>query len=201
MASPEAVFDCLYTGNVVQRHFGDVARAEFHLFTYLGCLLSIYSGHAADDWTYTYAGTKIGAPFSAELDLAIGDILRSGMALGNDEFVKITQTGVQEVQELASMSSFSGRVVFLEAACSSVLALPVGIVRDALSYEPNLRPLTRLSTSRRLLDPTGLDLLYEHFEALRNAVGNESKDLLVPATVWLSYLAESAKRERSEVRA
>jgi hypothetical protein len=49
-----------------------------------------------------------------------------------------------------------------------------------------------------LLDHKGLDLLYEHFDSLRKAVGDETKDLLVPATVWLSYLAETAKRERLE---
>jgi hypothetical protein len=198
MPKPEAVFDSLYTGSILQRHFGNIARGEIHLFTYLACLLSIYSGHAADDWVYGYAGTKMGAPFSTELDSAIEDVLRNGMATGN-EFLEISRSGLHEVTELASMSFFSSRIIFLEAACCSVLALPVGIVRDALSHEPNLRPISRLGTSRRLLDRAGLDLLYEHFDALRTAVG-AVPDLLVPATVWLSFLAQSTNRKLPEVR-
>lgn len=194
--NPEAVFDALYTGSILQRHFGNVARGELHLFTYLACLLSIYSGKAADDWAYGYAGTRMGAPFSAELDSAIEDVLRNGMATG-DEFLNISQSGLLEVTELGSMSFFSTRIIFLDAACCSVLALPVGIVRDALSQEPNLRPISRLGTSRRLLDQAGLDLLYEHFDALRNAVGTVP-DLMVPATVWLSFLAQSSNRKLLE---
>jgi hypothetical protein len=193
----ETVFDVLYVSSILQRRFGNVARGEIHLFTYLSCLLSIYAGNAADDWGYGYAGTKTGSPFSAELNLTIDELLLGDLAFG-DEFLHITEAGLQELLDLSAMTILSRRTMYLEAACCSILAIPVGIVRDALSQEPNLRPVFQLATSRRLLDHKGLDLLYEHFDSLRKAVGDETKDLLVPATVWLSYLAETAKRERLE---
>ncbi len=35
-----------------------------------------------------------------------------------------------------------------------------------------------------------MQLLHEHFEALREAVGPTNHDVVVPAVVWLNYLAE-----------
>lgn len=193
MSKPEPVYDALYVSNALQRQLGNAARGEVHLFTYLACLLAVYSHRPTADWTYDFAGTMSGAPFSTELDAAIDDCILSGLLSSRDDLLILTAVGQQELSELSNVSFCSWRTIYLEASCCSTLMAPVGTVRNALSQEPNLKPVSLLRVSRRLLDKPGLELLYEQFAALHQAIGKDTRDLFVPATVWLAYLSESAK--------
>ena len=200
MSKPEAAYDALYVTNALQRQFGNAARGEVHLLTYLACLLSLYSHRPTADWNYSFAGTTSGAPFSTELAAAIDDAVLSGLLSANDQSLLLNASGREELVALANVSFCSWRSVYLEASCCSTLTAPVGTLRYALSQEPNLKPASRLRASRRLLDESGLALLYEQFAALQQAIGRDTHDLLVPATVWLAYLSESANRGLSEDR-
>jgi hypothetical protein len=59
--------------------------------------------------------------------------------------------------------------------------------------EPGLRPVLDVGGTRPLLANVSLDQLHQHFEALLSVLGQTS-DLLVPSTVWLTYLLELARK-------
>ncbi len=54
----------------------DVADAELHLFGYLSCLLSLYSG--VSGLGVYLCGPKNGSPFSDEIQNAVTDLLLNG---------------------------------------------------------------------------------------------------------------------------
>lgn len=194
MINPYASFDCLSVGTKLQKVLDDVADAELHLFTYLACLLTLYRGQPVTDWGYQHTSTKNGAPFGYEIAAAIPQLVLSGFfsrtATGN---LRITDEGKKEYDTLLSLSQNQKREVFLEGACSSALALPVGVVREALLHEPELERATALSSARTLLDGPGISLLYEQFAALSEVVGMQVKGLMTPSVVWLTYLAKASK--------
>jgi hypothetical protein len=197
MISPEAAFDCLFISLRLQGSFGNSAPGEIHLFAYLGCLLSLYRGRPASDWGYSFAGTRHGSPFSPAIDHALGDLLALGVLSSKGEYVVVGEEGATEYGELRRLSQNALREEYLEGACSSLLALPVGLIRSALSEEPMLRPSIKLGSTRALLVGPGLDVLHQQFQDLSNAIGVEAHDLLVPATVWLTFLSRGAKENLS----
>ena len=130
MINPYAYFDCLAISTRLQKVFESVAEAEVHLFTYLACLLSLYKKHPASDWEYSYASTKTGSPFSPALAEAVPELVMSGLLRRtNNNYLQITTEGRAEYEFLRTLSQNMGREIFLEGASSSVLALPVGIVK------------------------------------------------------------------------
>jgi hypothetical protein len=200
MINPYASFDCLSVGHKLQSVLEDVAEAELHLFTYLACLLSLYRSRPVADWGYQHTSTKSGTPFSYDVANAASQLILSGFFSrtpnGN---LQVTDDGSEEYALLLRLSQLNKREAFLEGACSSVLALPVGIVREALLHEPELERATALSSARTLLDGPGLSLLYEQFSALSDAVGVEVKGLMTPSVVWLTYLSRASESLKSIV--
>ncbi len=59
--NPYAAFDALQIIASLQSIYRNVAEAEVHLFAYLSCLLSLYSGQPVGDWGYDFAGTTTGS--------------------------------------------------------------------------------------------------------------------------------------------
>jgi len=192
--NPQAVFDCLYIGRSLTTSLGTIAEAELHLFAYLSCLLFLYKGHPASDWGYEFTSTHTGAPYSLALQASVQGLIGASLLRASGEFLVLEPAGIEECNQLSALSLNSERIAFLEAACSSQLMLPVGIIRMAISEEPTLRPTVKYATSRRLLDGPATVRLYEQFDALNQAVGSETPDLLVPASVWLTYLSHIAKK-------
>jgi hypothetical protein len=75
--------------------------------------------------------------------------------------------------------------------------MPLPTIGDAIAHEPQLLQALRFVRSKALLDETGIALLEEHFAAVRMAtepVAAEGGDLMVPAVLWLTYLAGSHDR-------
>ena len=165
------------------------------MFAYLACLLSLYRGQPVADWGYGFAGTRDGSPFSPELESAVRALSAIGYLHLTDDGVDITATGREELLALQQLSQNRDRVSYLEPACSSGLAMPVGVIHHALAQEPTLRPATRLAAARPLLDGPYLPRLYEQFAALGRTVGVEHQDLLIPATVWLGYLWRASEMQ------
>lgn len=191
MGSPGAVFDYLFVAKHLSERLGSAATGEVHLFAYLGCLLSLLDGQPASDWGYTFSGLEIGSPFSAELNEAEVELQRLGMLKGGSTAQLLTASGMQQLSHLSELSMFGARLKYLKPSCESLLAFPVGAIRNAMSMEPGLRPVIRAGASRPLLAEAALGQLHEHREALMRALGKFA-DLLVPATVWLKYLSDRA---------
>ena len=189
MVNPYAAFDCLAVGVRLQRVLGDVAAGELHLFSYLACLLSLYRRRAVADWEYQFAATSAGGPFSAQVATAIEELRSVGLLRDEFPHLAVTEEGGVEYRCLSRLESNSTRDVFIEGACASILSLPVGAVRSAICQDPVFRTARDYGSSRLLLEGSALSSLYEQFSALSRAVGVGVKDLMVPAVVWITYLA------------
>jgi hypothetical protein len=196
MINPYAYFDCLGICAKAKKILNSVSLSEICLLAYLGCLLSIYKKEPVSNWGYMFIATVNGTPFSYDICKVL-PYLSSNGCLKEEEsgFFKILDGGLEEYEILRTFSQNSWKECYLEGACSILLALPIGVIRQALYREPELKKVKGLSTSRFLLEGSSLDNIYEQFSVLSTAIGLDVKDLMVPAVVWLTYLFEEAKRD------
>lgn len=185
-----ALYDSLGIGIRLQASYGNVAKAEVHIFAYLSCLLSLYKGWPVSKWGYTFISTDQGIPFALDIENSILVLLERGLMSQQETYYRVTHLGKAEYEILSQLKDLGERSAFLEGACSSILSLPVGIIRDAITQEPELQRANTLSVSRQLLHGPGLTSLHRQFERLSSAVGIEVSDLMIPAVIWLTYLAK-----------
>jgi len=190
--SPEAAFDSLAIIARLEPTIGGVLPSEVHLFAYLACLLSLYSGKPVSDWGYSFAGTTEGSPFGASVQEALTALRSSGDLVEHTTGLGLSNSGRQEYELLRDLHRNSAREEFIAGGCSSALALPVPLVRTAIQKEPALRRVTTLASARPLLERVDVDALHEQFNALASVVGTEIRDVMVPAIAWLSYLVRVA---------
>lgn len=201
--NPASTFDALSIAIKLTDALNSAGRSEIHLFAYLGCLLALYDKKPVTDWDYQFAGTQDGAPYSTELNESIDALIRNGNLLANAEaidFYKASDDARTEYDVLRAFERFGTRDRYLEAACASLLSIPVGRVRMGLRKEPSLSRVAPGKPARQLLEGIAYDELYAQLEALGESLGNVVTDLLVPAVVWLSYLAKDAEEPVSEMR-
>jgi hypothetical protein len=189
MPSSYASFDFLFLTEELSLKLGTAILGEIHLFAYLACLLSLLEGQPVAGWGYSFAGLELGSPFSPDLQDAYTELERAGFVANNDNYVGVTVLGKQQTEIFNTLEAFTSRKRYLSAACSSLLSFPVGIVRNAMSMEPGLRPVSNVGGTRPLLATASLEQLHDQFNALIKVLGKTS-DLLVPSTVWLTYLFE-----------
>ena len=193
MVNTSAFFDTIVLTDRINQRIGTAVGPEVHLFAYLACLLAVYRGWPATDWGYRFACTENGAPYSHELQNAIEELLALGHLSSSEEIITLSEGGQDLRGFLSSLETQQRRLPYLDGACSSLLGMPVGIVRYAISSEPTIRRATTLSRNQLLLDNVGQELLYEEFARISAAVGSESPDLIVPAVTWLTTLVTSAR--------
>jgi hypothetical protein len=188
------MYDFLSSGLILKEQLNTLTASDIHLFSYLACLLAVYRGIPATDWGYRFVGTELGSPFSVDLEDASSDGILAGMITRDEEtgFLEFGELAKEEVGVLEKLDSCAWRKYYIEAAVSSLLSLPPGLVKAAVSQEPNLRPVTRMRSPRKLLEGAGLDLLYQQFESLNAVLQFNAEDLIVPATLWLTFLARKA---------
>lgn len=190
MLNPFAYFDCLCIGIRLNRFLGNFSIPEIHLFSYLACLLSLYKGKPVSDWNYDFSITLNGYPYSADLDSSIKNLIDAGYFKAQNRYIEITAAGEKEYDNLVGLTLNSNREPFIDGACASVLSLPVGIIRSAISQESEIDTAIALSQSRKLLTNAGLTILYDQFKALSSVISLDIEDLMVPSVIWLSYLSE-----------
>jgi len=188
-----AFFDCLSIARRIQSQVGSVLSSELHTFAYLSCLLSLYKGNPVSEWGYDFIGIRQNAPYSQPIDDSKSNILRLGFFdIDKEQYIRVSPSGILEHDRLKLLKIYSRREQFIEGACSSILALPIGLIRNALSKEPNLLASQESNSVKALLDERSpsLVLLYDQFNALSSAVRIEMTNLMIPAIVWLSYLSK-----------
>lgn len=197
--SPEAYFDCLLICDELGRITGGAGEFEIANLSYLSCLLSTFDGKAPSEWGYDFVATNEISPFSSAIASATKILISSGSVEQSSVGLTLTERGRNEISGLADMKRFSDRRIYIDAACRSAIAIPLPLVTESLTAEPQLKRAAELETARQLLDESGRHALMEHFAALYEAVPDVT-DLLVPAVVWLSYLASQsqATQEREE---
>lgn len=185
-----ATFDMLTIAQHFRHRPLSVSRGEVHLFAYLACLMYIYKNKSqtANGWGYTFAATPSGAPFSVELDAELERLLRNGLITLQDDTLKLTGEGLAQQEWLRMLELNSIRIEFLEAATSSKLAIPSGVMRSAFASDQDAITATNLGKSRELFTPRSIPKLQEDFDALREVLGSSASDLLAASVLWLTYL-------------
>jgi hypothetical protein len=187
--NPFATFDTLFVGNKLQRYIGDFNSSEVQLFCYFSCLLSLYEGNPISFWGYKFIKNDLGVPLSIEVYGALDCLQRNNEIEKIETYYQITSNGKAKCEILSELGRFQNRKTYLEASCESLLALPIGNIRNAINSEPIVRAANN-STVRTLVDDGNgaVALLYEQFELLKEAINSKDSDLFVPAVTWLKYL-------------
>jgi hypothetical protein len=183
--------DALYISKALSAFAGGAAAVELHLFAYLGCLVSIYDGHSADQWHYSFVATPAGAPYSEVLAQETDRLRASGMLLDQGPLLVLSGRGKELLGSLSDLSSGRERAPYLEAACAVASVLPLPTVSHAVAAEPGLQNALHASAPRELLGEADLTLVDEQFGAVTEALAErvpERADLLVPTALWLGYL-------------
>ena len=185
-----AYYDALAIVDKVGRALENVAVSEVHLFSYLACLLSLYRGKTVTEWGYGFVGTENGSPYTKEIQSAVDTLVHEGYLDAVNRYVSIGDAGRTEYAELWELSQHQQREEFLDGSCSSVLAIPVGIIRSAITSDHDMKLASQLGDTRRLLHESAVEDFHDTFVALSEEIGIEIGDLMVPAVVWLNYLTQ-----------
>ena len=195
----KSTYDVLSIVRRLANTLDGVTRAEVHLLAYVGCLLSIYQRLPANEWGYTFIRSQWGAPFSADIENAIAKLASGAFIDSRTELLRLTHRGFAFIEFLDAGEEHRWRSPYLEGACASALAMPIGSIRSALREEPSLRRASVHHQPRPLLDSDHDDALYEQFGAVSQVVGSDVTDLMVPSVVWLSYLGRPRNIEAKDV--
>lgn len=185
---PEAYFDAVAIMATAPPSVMPMTVIEAHLYAYLGCILGLFRGQAVGDWGYQFAVTSEGFPFSVHFETArlivvargLVDEQGAGMMVARPDELQV------EIDNLLSFGPWSDRRLWLRAATECALALPVGSIRYAIGQTPGLAISVRLGQRRHLLQTGDIDLLYDEYRIVSSVLGNDVKDLLSPAVIWLS---------------
>lgn len=195
-ANSDALFDVLELTSFLTRTRSGATEAELHALSYVACLLAVFDERDAGWWRYSFTTTEVGAPFSTAISDALEACTAAGTVARVNDLVRIGERGERNLQVFRRQRSFAQRLEYVSTACRATLTMPLPMLTEAVTREPQLRSATTLKKAKHLLDVGGLDLLAPHFVGLRavmsETVGPDSTDLLVPLSVWLTYLSNVA---------
>lgn len=184
-----AYYDTLAIVSKISGRFEKTAISEVHLFAYLSCLLALYQGRPVADWEYGFVATETGSPFSPEIESVLGELTANSLVDEMDRYLTLTPSGQEEYAALGELLRYQKREEFIEAACSCILAVPLGVIRSAVTTDHDMKIARQLQDTRRLLSDAAVEKLHNAFQALSEEIGIGIKDLIVPAVVWLKFLA------------
>lgn len=193
---PEAFFDCLQIASELDEPLGGVSRMDFQRITFLSCLLSIYQAKPVADWGYRFANTGSGTPFSDQLNDAVARLLNIGQLIESNSRLRISESGQSMLQMMRGLDSIAGRAACLDAACTSMLAVPRATMTEGLDQEPTVVASHLRSGATLLLAEPYVQMLYEHFDVLAKVIPPNPTDLFSPSVLWLSYMSKTKLSEQ-----
>lgn len=186
--NPKATFDALFLVHRASDVDG-LFSTEIQVFAYLACLLSLFDGVPASGWGYGFVAVPPLQPFSPDLESATKALGLRGFLVPEGMGWRVSESGQTEIALWQDLSMFRPRRRWLEPAIGATALHSVASITDRLASEPSLAAASDLGSTRDLLETAGLTTLYEQFSALRTAVGAAASELLIPADVYLRYLA------------
>lgn len=190
----QATFDLLAIVSRLEGVLCGVTDGEVHLLSYLSCLLAVYRGYPASDWGYPFVRSSWGAPYSPDIQERLVEARARGLLEGQ-ETNRVTTEGRLLHEFLEIRVQHAWRVPCHEGSTASALAIPSGVIRNALRMEPSLRSTEVHVGARQLLEGGSVGLLHEHFQALSEAIGQSVEDLMIPSVVWIRYLMSVRRAE------
>lgn len=189
----EAIFDILFIGKKLESKMEDFSLSEINFFSYLSCLLSLYDGKTIDQWNYNFIKSKLGSPFSSDLNIASDTLNANESILKSDGIVgyyKLSEKGNKALDFYSTLQTLSWRIPYLDAACSSISLIPITTVKQAIYNDPVLKSANMTHNSRSLLEETNpaTQSLHKQFALLKTALEDKYQDLIIPAVVWIEAL-------------
>jgi len=188
---PEAFFDSLSLAHKLDSFLDGFKLEEIHLFSYFSSFLYCYGGNSISTWEHKYIAAK-GYPFSDSINDAIIRHIQNGFFVEDKgEYFTITGRGTDEFNKFKVLSSFTKREQILNAACTASILIPYSQTLRALLNEPDFKKAQQLQ-NKSWLDQMNF---YPQFKEISNAIGIETRDLIIPAVTWINYLIEKTKLE------
>jgi len=189
MSNPNAYYDCLAICANLEKYLGNTSRTEIHLFAYLSCLLSLFKEHPVSMWGYSFSVTSTSYPYSVDIDEETTELVNNDCLCRDDDSLKVTERGIHRYKSLSSLSQYAERELFIKGSCSTTLALPVGFVRNAIYQESEIASAVDLDQHSLLLGEGALSDVYRQFSTLSSIIGIDTKEMIVPAVLWLTCVA------------
>jgi hypothetical protein len=185
---PEAYFDAVTIVGDAPASTLPMTVIEAHLYAYLGCVLGLFQGQAVGDWGYPFAVTSEGFPFSVQFDDALSTLVGRGILVQDGEGMLSSRGAAAqtEIGQLLTFGRWSTRREWLRAATGCALAMPVGAIRHAISQTPGMAGSVKLGQRGQLLQQHDTELLYGEYKIVSSVLGEDARDLLSPAVIWLS---------------
>lgn len=183
---PEAYFDTLSIAHKLDAQLeGGFKQEEIHLFSYFSSILFLFKEKPLADWGYQYQVDPKGYPFALEVAKAIERDIQNVLFEVRDEYVVILGRGVDQFNQLRSLTLFKDREEVIDAACTTGIVLPYTVALRALLSEPEIEK------RKRLEDTAWLDQneIYPKFLEVSKAVGISAENLVISATTWVDYLS------------
>ena len=167
-------------------------KGEVHLLAYLASLLAVYArrGERASDWGYDFTATPTGAPFSEDLEDELERLISTGAVTVTDMNLRLTHEGNWWQQRLSNLWLAKNRLDYLDSASTTLLVMPVGLVRVAFAQDPDVSTVAKHKRSRALVSNSALARLYDEFNAVADVLDTAHGSLLAASILWLSYLVE-----------
>lgn len=190
---PETFFDSLSLAQKLEDILDGFKLEELHLFSYFSSILFLYKGNNVSDWKYRFIIDKNGYPFSDYLNYAIKRHLQNGLFDKNKEFYIITSRGTDEFNKFKKLATLSTREEYLSAACTTNILIPYSQTIRALLNDPEINKNKQINGKRWLNQSD----TYKKFQEMSEAVGVPSKDLIISAVIWVNYINENEKLEKS----
>ena len=185
-----SIFDSLTILSQLRDTFGTVSFGEICLYAYMACWLFVYRSNSPTGWGYVFSATQTGAPYSLDLQAATAHLLRAGHVAESVEHMSITDRGRQELQNLSAFAAIADRTEYLEAACSTTLVLPSGVLRGAIAADADITAARTMNSSREMFTEEALTQMRGDFFTMKESLGTLRDDLLAAAAVWATYMSE-----------
>ncbi|MDU4002415.1 hypothetical protein [Pluralibacter gergoviae] len=186
---PSAYFDSLMIMDEMPASLRPISFVEYHLYSYLSCVLALFKGESISSWGYKYTVTEYGFPFSNELQHAIDFLLNRGFIYSDENGLFHPNDDIisAELNNFSHDKSLINRRELISIALQCGLNIPSGAIRNAIKNSPGMSLSTSLAQAAPLLDDEdNIDILYEEYDVISKMIGKENKDLLSPAVIWLS---------------
>ena len=188
----QSTFDCLTLISQAQEMDQKPTHSEVYLLAYLASLMAVYAQRKEQvlDWGYSFTATPSGFPFSNELDEALNGLIARGEIEHIDSTLQLTESGSALQKMLSALSIGQNRIVYLDAASTTVLVIPVGMVRAALAHSPEISVVKEHQHSRRLFSFSALTRLRHEFNTVAEALDTAQDSLLAALVLWINYPRE-----------
>jgi hypothetical protein len=187
---PEAFFDSLSLAHKLDSFLDGFKLEEIHLFSYFSSFLYCFAGNAIATWQHRYTAEN-GYPFSTTINEAIKRHIQNNLFEDKGDYFTITGRGSDEFNKFKVLPTFIKREEILNAACTTSILIPYSETKRALLNEPEFKLELQLQNNAWLNQSN----FYTQFKEISDAVGINTKDLIIPAITWINYLNEKSKLE------